>query len=186
MDGSKSGNDVVFCSAYVSLSGVGAVVVGGDKFGNLFVLRVPDDVDDIDFTSLSGPQTLWNTDKGRKVNRSDGFRPIWHGRNSTIDVVLIRSGFFCDLAIWPLLRSGDLASFAIWRSGFFCDLAIWDSNRSGGGKSYILLRLVNSHFFQFLEGTNLRWYLYASPLRPFLMKLCRITTIFLIDFDFRT
>ena len=34
MDGSESGNDVVFCSAYISFSEVGAVIVGGDELYN--------------------------------------------------------------------------------------------------------------------------------------------------------
>ena len=34
MDGSESGNDVVFCSACTSFSEVGAVIVGGDELYN--------------------------------------------------------------------------------------------------------------------------------------------------------
>jgi hypothetical protein len=34
VDGSESGNDVIFCSACTSFSEVGAVIVGGDEFNN--------------------------------------------------------------------------------------------------------------------------------------------------------
>ena len=75
--------------------------------------------------------------------RSGGFRPIWHGAKFNDEC--------CIDSIWLLLRSGDLASFAIWRSGIPIDLA--------GGKSYILLCPVNSHFFELFEGDK-------SPLVP--------------------
>ena len=75
--------------------------------------------------------------------------PIWR-----ISADLARAKFndeCCIDSIWLLLRSGDLASFAIWRSGIPIDLA--------GGKSYILLCPVNSHFFELFEGDK-------SPLVP--------------------
>jgi splicing factor 3B subunit 3 len=44
-------------------------VAGGDKFGNIFVLQIPDNASTVDFATLSGPQTLWSGDAGEKMNR---------------------------------------------------------------------------------------------------------------------
>ena len=101
-----------------------STIVGGDKFGNLFVLRVPDDVDDIDFTSLSGPQTLWNTDKGRKVNRFKDVAQYYVGEvvTSVVKKPMVLGG--ADIIVYTTLMGaiGTLLPFSLSEDADFFTL----------------------------------------------------------------
>ena len=101
-----------------------STVVGGDKFGNIFVLQVPDDAKEIDFTTLSGTQTLWNKSGEQTMDRFENLTQFYVGEvvTSVVKKPMVLGG--ADIIVYTTLMGsiGTLLPFSLSEDADFFTL----------------------------------------------------------------